>query len=163
MVSVIWSATGRIFCHFRLFFAHLPPKNPKNQNSEKRKRLSGDIITLHMCTINDNHMIYGSWDMERDKQYFLSFGTVFFFHLIHGAGCNCYFSFWAIFSPFTTLTAQTVKNFKKWKKHLELSSFYTCARKILNRQCTVPEIWCMTDRRIDRCTENVTHRGGCHT
>ena len=28
------------------------------------KKSSGDIITLHMCTINANHMMYGSLDME---------------------------------------------------------------------------------------------------
>ena len=39
---------------------------------------------------------------------------------------------------------------KKWKKHLEISSFYTCVPKILIRWCTVPEEWCMTDGRTDR-------------
>ena len=28
-------------------------------------------------------------------------------------GCNCYFSFWAIFCPFTLLTAQKIKIFNK--------------------------------------------------
>ena len=37
-----------------------PPKNPKNQNFEKNKKKPGDIIILHLCTINDNHMMYGS-------------------------------------------------------------------------------------------------------
>ena len=37
-----------------------PPNNPKNQYFEKLKKPPGDIITLHMCTINDNHMMYGS-------------------------------------------------------------------------------------------------------
>ena len=31
-----------------------------------------------MCAINNNHMIYGSWDMEHDKQNFLLFWTIFF-------------------------------------------------------------------------------------
>ena len=43
--------------HFFLFY---PPNNPKNQNFEKMKKMSRDIIILHMCTVNDNHMIYGS-------------------------------------------------------------------------------------------------------
>ena len=60
MVPQIWSATDRIFCHFGLFFALLPPNNPKNQNFEKMKKTPGDIIILHMCTVNDNHMMYGS-------------------------------------------------------------------------------------------------------
>ena len=60
---------------FLLFY---PLNNPKNQNFQKMKKKPGDIITLHMCTINDNHMMYGSWDMKRDgQQNFLSFWTIF--------------------------------------------------------------------------------------
>ena len=70
MVSEKWSATDKIFCHFGLLFvlyrphqtppAPSPPNNPKNQNFGKMKKLPGDIITLHMCTINDNYIMYGS-------------------------------------------------------------------------------------------------------
>ena len=42
---------------------------------KKWEKKSGDII--HMCTINDNHMMNGSWDMECERQNFLSFGTIF--------------------------------------------------------------------------------------
>ena len=42
------------------FFPFHPPNNLENQNFEKMKKTSGDIITLHMRTINDNHMMYGS-------------------------------------------------------------------------------------------------------
>ena len=43
MVTEIWSATDRIFCHFGPFFAlYSPPpthpNNPKNQNFEKMKK-----------------------------------------------------------------------------------------------------------------------------
>ena len=60
------------------------------------KKFAGDIIILHMCTKNHNHMMYGSWDTEWDRQKFLSF--------------------WAIFCSFTSLTAQKIKILKKWKK-----------------------------------------------
>ena len=60
-----------IYC---LFY---PPKNLKNQNFEKMKKTPGDIIILQMSTINDNHMMYGSWDMKRDEQNFLSIWTIF--------------------------------------------------------------------------------------
>ena len=43
-----------------------------------KNKTPGDIIILHRCTINDNHMIYGSWDTERDRQNFLSFWVVIF-------------------------------------------------------------------------------------
>ena len=51
---------GQSFWSFRTIFLHFyPPNNPKNQNFEKMKKQLGDIITLLMCTINDNHMMYG--------------------------------------------------------------------------------------------------------
>ena len=59
------------FCHFGPFFALLLPNNLKNQNFEKMKKTPGDIIILHMCTINDNHIMYDSWDTERNKQFFV--------------------------------------------------------------------------------------------
>ena len=59
MVPEILSVTDRIFCHFGPFFALYPPNNPKNQNFEKMKKTPGDIIILHKCTINDNHMMHG--------------------------------------------------------------------------------------------------------
>ena len=40
---------------------------------KKWKKKSGDMIFVHMCTKNDNHMMYGSWDTEHDRQNFLSF------------------------------------------------------------------------------------------
>ena len=60
MVPEIWSTTDSIFCHSGPFFALLPPIDPENQNFEKMKKATGDIIILQMCTINDSHMIYGS-------------------------------------------------------------------------------------------------------
>ena len=136
------------------FLPFYPPNSPKNQNFEKMNKMRGDIIILHMCTTNYDQMMYGSWDMVCDR-------------------CNCYFSFGAIFCSFALLTAQKITIFKKWKKHLEILSFYTCVPKIMIRWCIVPEIWCAadgqkggqmdgwTDRRTGRRTEKVTFRGGC--
>ena len=39
-------------------------------------------------------------------------------------GSNCYFSFWANFCLFTSLTARKIKIQNKWKKCLKISSFY---------------------------------------
>ena len=80
-----------IFCPFR------PLTCPKNYNLKKMKKTTTDIITVHKCTKNHDHMLYCYWDMARD-------------------GCN-YFSFQAIFCPFTPLIAQKIKFFKKWKKN----------------------------------------------
>ena len=51
--------------------------------------------------------------------------------------------FWIIFGPFT-LTTWEIKILKKWKKRLEMSSFYTCVPKIAI-WCMLPEIWSATD------------------
>ena len=108
--------------HFLPFY---PPNNPENQNFEKMKKVPGDIIISQKCTINDNHMMYDSWDMKCERQNFLSF--------------------LAIFCPFTPLTTQKLKIFKKWKKQQEIPSFYTSVPKILIISYTVPEIWRLTD------------------
>ena len=69
MVPEISSVTDRIFSHFMLFFALLPPNNPENQNFEKMKKIPGDITILHYyhftitigdSTMNQNHLMYDS-------------------------------------------------------------------------------------------------------
>ena len=111
-----------IFCHFGPFFALLPSNNPKTQNFEK---LKWHIIILHMCNINDNHMMYGSWDIEWDRQNILSF--------------------WTVFCPFTPLVARKLKTLKKFKKCLEISSLYNSVPKIMITCYTIPEIRWVTD------------------
>ena len=74
-----------------------PPNNPKNQSFEKKT--PGDISILHLCNTNDDHMMYGSWDTERDRQNFFSFWTIF----------------WT-FMPLP-LTTERIKILKKWKKN----------------------------------------------
>ena len=53
-------------------------KNQKNQTFEKMKTFAGDIIILHMCTKNHNHMRYSSWDTKWDG-IFCHFGPYFAF------------------------------------------------------------------------------------
>ena len=66
-----------ILDHFLPFY-HL--NNEENQNFEKMKKPSGDIIILNKCTINDNHMMYGSWDMKHDTKCFVILGHFVLFH-----------------------------------------------------------------------------------
>ena len=145
-----------------------------------KKKMPGDLIILHNCNKNHDHMLYCSWHIARDR-------------------CNCYFSFWAIFGPFNPLRARKIKIKKKKRKkcleilsfyasapkimiicytvseiwhvtqviiifHCGLSSFYTCIPKIMIRWCMVPETWCVTDGRTEGQTdgwmEKVTCRGG---
>ena len=113
---------GQSFLSFWAILLSDPPNNPKNQNFEKMKQTPEDIIILHQCTKNPDHMLYCSWDMVCDR-------------------CNCQFSFWAIFCPFTPITEKKKENFKKkWKQCLEiLSSFYTSVPKIMIICYNVPE------------------------
>ena len=95
-----------IFVILGHFLSFQPPKTRKIKIL-KLKKAPGDIIIIHICTINDNLIIYGSWEMECDRQNFLSF--------------------WTIFCPLTSsLWTQKTKILKKWKKHMKILSFYKC-------------------------------------
>ena len=111
-----------ILSNFLPFNSHNSPKKWKFQKNEN---MPGDIIILKKCTKNHDHMPYCSWDMTHD-------------------GCNCDFSFWAIFCPFNPVTAQKMKILQKWKNCLEISSLYTSVLKIKIICYTVPEIWYVT-------------------
>ena len=53
---------------FLLFYPPAPPPmDPKNQNFEKMTKNPEDIFILQMCTRNNSHMMYGSWDMKCNK------------------------------------------------------------------------------------------------
>ena len=56
----------RIICHFGPFFAllHSLPNNPENQNFQKMKKASGDVIILNLCNKKHDHMMYAYSDME---------------------------------------------------------------------------------------------------
>ena len=56
----------------------------------KLKKNTWSYYFTYMCTKNYDQMMYSFWDMVQDI-------------------CDCYFSFWAIFCPFTSLTAQKIK------------------------------------------------------
>ena len=72
-----------------------------------------------------NHMRCSSWETKWDRQKFLSF--------------------WTNFCPFCPLTTRKITILKKWNKHLEMPSFYTCVPKITIIWCMLPEIWSTTD------------------
>ena len=88
-----------IFCHF----TSLPPQLTTREikTLKKWKKKPGDIIILHMCTINDSHMMYGSWDMVFDK-----LNLMFLAHLL------------PFYSPPINPENQ---NFQKMKKSLQIS------------------------------------------
>ena len=93
------------FLSFWVIFCPFTFDHPENQNFEIKKTPK-DIIILNMCTINDDQMMYVSWDMQCYGHNFLSFWAIFVF-LYHSNPEN--------------------HNFEKMKKSLEIFSFYTCA------------------------------------
>ena len=123
------------FCHFGLFFALLPPlTTQKIKLLKKWKKHSGDIIILHMSTINKNHLPinkpknqnFGKMKKPLEISYFSQVYHEWCSWDMACDRCNCYFLFWAIFCPFTPpsqpLTAQKINNFQKnlkndWKYH----------------------------------------------
>ena len=119
---------------FGLFLAVLLPNSPKNENFKKMKKIFGDVIILHKCTKNHDRMLYCPWDMAHDR-------------------CNCQFSFWAIFSPTTALTAQKIKIKKKKKRKKkpgDIIILHMCVPKIMIRWCTVSGKWCTMNERTNR-------------
>ena len=101
---------------FSVILGHLlpfdPPNNPKDQNFEKIKKLPGNIIILHLCATNDDHMMYDSWDMECNRlKIFLILAP-----------------FLPFFPSLPYPNNPKNQNFEKMKKNsLEVSSFYTSA------------------------------------
>ena len=93
MIPEIWGATDAIFLSLWAIVCSSSHWRLGNQNFEKLKKAPGDNIILKICTINYNHMIYGSWDMELERR--------------------CLLSFWTVFCPFTSLRTQKIKLFKK--------------------------------------------------
>ena len=83
--------------------------------------------------------------------------TIFYFFFLNWNPCcswdmahdiwNCYFSFRTIFCPFTPLTARKMKISQKWKKHLEISSFYTSAPKLM----IIVYVYCPWATVHDKC------------
>ena len=111
-----------------LFLPFHPPDNLENQNSEN---LQKHIIILQMCTINENHPMYGFWDMEHKWHFFCHFRPFF---------CS--------FTPLITLKTKILKMYllnanmhliriKKPHQLYLLSFFYI---KCATKQCKYPKL-----------------------
>ena len=77
-----------------------PEKSEFWKKEKKEKKIARDIMILHMCTKSQNHNEYGV-----TQNFVVILGH--FFALL----------------PTTPLTTPKTKILKKWKKHLEMSSF----------------------------------------
>ena len=113
--------SSEFFCHFGHVFAlYAPPPlfpipNPPQQQPGKSKLWKTeyrprDIIILHICTINDNHIMYIPQIWSASDNIFCYFGP--FFALLH------------------LLTIWKIKILKK-HKNTWILSFYTSVPKII--------------------------------
>ena len=97
MMYVSWymECTRHTFLSFWVTVCPFSPLlTPKIKIWKKCKNLVELFILLHVCTINEDHMMYGSWDIRCDKSFL---------------------SFWAIFCPLTPLTTLNIKILKNEK------------------------------------------------
>ena len=138
-------------------------------------------MILHISAINGNHMMYGSWDIEHDRQNFLSLWTIFcpftslttrkikilknekntwrYYHftpvtindnhVMYGSWdmklTDRFFCYLDHFLPLYLPNNPKNQNFEKLKKHLETLSFYTSVPKIMIICYNVSKIWCLMD------------------
>ena len=134
---------------------------------KKCKKTSEDIIILHLSTMNGNHMMYGSWNMEFNRQNLFSFWTIFcpftekskFWrkkrgdiislhlcttntnHMMYGSldiRCNGQSFLWTIFCPFAPPHPWPPKNlenqnFDRMKKKKKSWRYYHLYHKCINK------------------------------
>ena len=78
--------------------------------------------------------------------------------------CNCYFSFWAIFCPFTPLNSPKNQNFENMKqKPGDIIILLMCTKYYDQIMYGSGDMVCnrQTDGRTDGQTKNVIYRDGC--
>ena len=65
------------FLSFWTVFCPFIPLTAQKTKTLKNWKKDLKILPFYMCSINDNHVMYGSWAIECDRQKFLSFWTMF--------------------------------------------------------------------------------------
>ena len=138
VVPEIWSATDKFFSHFGPFFGSFtPPSQPRESKFWKTEKKHLEVSSFYTTV----------------RKIMITCYTVPEIRPVTDVHVN--FHFGLFFGLFCPLTAKKIKISKNWKKHPEISSFYTCVPKIMIRWCMIPEIWCVTKK--------VAYRDGCPT
>ena len=70
MIPEIWGPANNCFSFWVIFCPFTLLTTQKMRTLEKLNNTPGGLTISHLCTTNDNHMIYGSCDMEHDRQNF---------------------------------------------------------------------------------------------
>ena len=119
-----------ILVHFCPFTPPPPCPTPlttwKIKTLKKKKKTPGDIIILHICTKNHDHLLYCSLDMAWNR-------------------CNCCFFILGYFLQFYLSNSTKNQNLTKMKKTPGDILFHNSAPKIMIICYTVHEIWYVTD------------------
>ena len=116
-----------MFSFWAILFPFYSPNSPKNENFKTKKKKSLEISSFYTRVLKIMIRCYAIPEILH-----VSYVIVIVF--------------WgAIVSPFTPLTAQKMKTYKKWKKHLDISSFNTNVPNIIIICYIAPEIWHMPD------------------
>ena len=92
-------ASWNIECNKHFFFSFRTIFWPRKLKFRKNVKKTLEMLSYHTFTINEDDILYGSWDIKAwdfDGESFLSF--------------------WVIFCPLTLLTTRKIKISKKWKK-----------------------------------------------
>ena len=130
------------FC--TVFLPFYSPNNPKNQNFEKNEQKLGDIIILHMCNINDNHM--NAWRYYHFTHVHHKLQSYDVWFLIYQVWQTEFFVILDNFLPFYPPNSQTKKKLKKKKK--------TPGDIIILHKCTKNQdhmLYCSWDMASDEC------------
>ena len=172
MVPEIWSVMDRIFCHFELFLAFLPLKNQQPKKSKFWKNEKTFWIYYHFTDPYHKCQSYDVWFLryeawwterfvifailqpekskfsktEKNAWWYYHFISVYhkcFNHLKYQVRRTEFFVILDHFLSIYPLNSWKIKILKKWKKCLEILSFYNSVPKIRIICYAVPEMWHM--------------------
>ena len=74
----VWFLNSRqnVFLFWIIFYPFNPLTTQKIKIWKTEKSI-WNVIMMHISTINQNHMMYSSWDMDCNWQHILPFWTIF--------------------------------------------------------------------------------------
>ena len=127
-----------------------PPKSPKTENFKKMKKNKKHLEISSFYTSVPKIMIICNtvlemWHMTDVIIIIIGYAVLEIWYVTYVIVVFHFGQFFALLSPPNNPNKE---NFKKWKKHQEISSFYICVPKTMIICYTVPEIWHMTDVTI---------------
>ena len=138
MMYVPWNTEcDRLFVILGHFLHFTPLLTPIRKIWKNVKKPSP--FALHRCTMNEDHIIYDSWDIRHNKEIFLSF--------------------WVIFCPLTLLTTQEIKFLKTMKKKKKKKKNDKPGDIIIWHLCTTNDDMMYGSWNMEHNRQNFSHFG----